>query len=125
MMITKKRCGETSRAVYSRGRGSLKECLRHVTRTLNRRAADSLRHRSHMAELTAPITTTLAFDMARSNRWAKRRMIRFQNGSALSPHSASVIDDDGDKFGSHLVRACLVLVPLNLLIAGCRPTRRG
>jgi hypothetical protein len=33
------------------------------------------------------ITTTDAFDRARSNRWAKRRMIRFQNGSALSPHA--------------------------------------
>jgi hypothetical protein len=40
-----------------------------------------------MAELTAPITTTVAFDRARSKRCANRRMMRFQNGSALSPHA--------------------------------------
>jgi hypothetical protein len=39
---------------YSRGRGSLKECLRHVTRTLNRRAADSLRHRNHHGRADGP-----------------------------------------------------------------------
>jgi hypothetical protein len=98
MMITKRRYVETSHAITRVDlvtQGVLAACNFFFSFLLLGRLVAALRIACAtaviMAEVTAlannTITNTDAFDMAGSNRWTTWRMIRFQNGSSLSPHA--------------------------------------